>query len=194
MEMARREAVGAHPIPDADLIRRVEAGDQQAFTILYERYFPRVYRFVRRRLDNPADTEETVQEAFTNVFTSISGFRGEAPFEAWVLGLTRRIIARRFKKKRHPTVPLDDQDGDPFDPLLQTTQRQPTPLESFEYRERVETLRTRAERELTPVQRELFVRHHLDDQPVREIALVMRKSEDSIKSNLYRVRKLLFAS
>ena len=192
--MARRAAVGTDPTPDAELIRRVESGEQQAFAILYERYFPRVYRFVRRRLDNPADTEETVQEAFFNVFTSISGFRGEAPFEAWVLGLTRRTIARRFKKKRHPTVPLDEQDGDAFDPLLQTGQRLPTPLESFEYQERVEALRTRAERDLTPTQRELFVRHHLEDQPVREIALSMHKSEDSIKSNLYRVRKVLFAS
>ena len=192
--MARRAAPERDATPDAELIRRIESRDERAFAILYDRYFPRVYRFVRSRLDNPADTEETVQEAFFNVFTSISGFRGEAPFEAWVLGLTRRTIARRFKKKRHATVPLDDQDSDVFDPLLQTRQREPSPLESFEYRQRIEQLRIRAERDPTPEQRDLFVRHHLRNEPVRELAILLRKSEDSIKSNLYRARRLLFAS
>lgn len=179
-------------VPDEVLIQRVEDGDQGAFQILYERYFPRVYRFVRRRLDNPADTEETVQEAFFNVFSSISSFRGEAPFEAWVLGLTRRTIARRFKKKRHATVPLDPGDNDRVDPLGQLMQREPTPLESYEYRERLLTLQARA-RTLTAEQRDLFARHHLQNQPLREIAQALQKSEDSIKSNLYRARKVLFA-
>ncbi len=180
-------------LPENLLIQQVESGDELAFRELYERYFPRIFRFVQRRIDNRADVEETVQEVFINIFSSVSSYRREAPFEAWALGLTRRTIARRFKRKRHPTVPLQGDDSEIAEPAMPTIQREATPLEYYECQERLAAIQARAGG-LTDEQRELFERHHLRDEPVREIAVLMRKTEDSIKSNLYRARKLLFAS
>jgi RNA polymerase sigma factor (sigma-70 family) len=182
------------PAPEDVLIRQVEAGDEIAFRDLYERYFPRIFRFVQRRIDNRADVEETVQEVFVNIFSSIGSYRREAPFQAWVLGLTRRTIARRFKRKRHPTVPLPSEANEIAEPAMPTIQREATPLEHYECQERLAAIRVRAERDLSDEQRDLFARHHLQDEPVREIAALLRKSEDSVKSTLYRARKLLFAS
>jgi len=194
MGQTATRATTTEPVPEDLLIQQVEAGDEAAFRDLYERYFPRIFRFVQRRIDNRADVEETVQEVFINIFSSIGGYRREAPFEAWVLGLTRRTIARRFKRKRHPTVPLQADDSEIAEPAMATIQRGATPHEEYEFQERLAAIRVRAERDLTDEQRELFERHHLRNEPVREIAAVMHKSEDSIKSNLYRARKLLFAS
>ena len=42
-------------------------------------------------------------------------------------------------------------------------------------------------------QRTLFEMHHLENHPIGEIARRLRKSEDAVKSNLYRARKLLLA-
>jgi RNA polymerase sigma-70 factor (ECF subfamily) len=184
----------AEPVPDEALIERVEAGDEHAFNLLYERYFPRVHGFVRRRLRNPSDVEETVQEVFINVFNSMATFRGEAPFGAWVLGLTRRTIARRFKKKQHPTVPLIDEESEGIDALSGGLQREASPLEHYEVRERLLQIELHAAQSLTPEQRDLFERHHLQHESIQDIALALQKSEDSVKSNLYRARKILFAS
>jgi RNA polymerase sigma-70 factor (ECF subfamily) len=184
----------AEPVPDEALIERVEAGDEHAFNLLYERYFPRVHGFVRRRLHNPSDVEETVQEVFINVFNSMATFRGEAPFGAWVLGLTRRTIARRFKKKQHPTVPLIDEESEGIDALSGGLQREASPLEHYEVRERLLQIELHAAQSLTPEQRDLFERHHLQHESIQDIALALQKSEDSVKSNLYRARKILFAS
>ena len=192
MAQGEKRATRIEPVREDLLIRQVEAGDEVAFRELYERYFPRIFRFVQRRIDNRADVEETVQEVFFNVFSSIAGYRREAPFEAWVLGVTRRTIARRFKRKRHPTVPLQAEASELAEPAMPTIQREATPHEEYEYRERLAAIRVRAERDLTDEQRELFERHHLRNEPVREIAAVMHKSEDSVKSNLYRARRLLF--
>lgn len=194
MAAADRVLSGAVRAPDDEdeLIWRVETGDEAAFQTLYDCYFPRIFRFVQRRLSNRADAEETVQEVFINIFTSISSYRREAPFEAWVLGLTRRTIARRFKKKQHPMLLLQPEGSENVDPQIPTIRREPTPLEHYEYRERLAAVQLRAENDLTPEQRELFERHHLRNEPVREIALLMRKTEDAVKSNLYRTRKLLF--
>ena len=81
------------------------SGDRAAFDELYQRYFKRVYAFLDKRLRNRWDTEETTQEVFINVFSSLDGYRGDAPFAAWIFGLTRRTLAARFRRKRHPVVP-----------------------------------------------------------------------------------------
>ena len=190
--MAATEAVGA-PAPDVELIQRTQAGDAAAFTELYERYFPRVYHFTRRRMNSVADTEETVQEVFINVFASLGSFRGEAPFAAWVLGVTRRTIASRFKRKRHATVSLDEADSERGDTSLSLLSREPTPLEHYECGERLQQLEHTAMSQLSAEQRRLFEMHHLEHHPIHEIARRLAKSEDAVKSNLYRARKLLLA-
>ena len=192
--MAAPERVAPVEVTDAEFVERLSRGDEEAFNRLYDRYFPRVYHFVNKRLRNRADTEETVQEVFTSVFSSIGTYRGDAPFAAWVLGVARRTIANRFKKKRHPTVPLESNDEpEGLDSLAAGVGREPSPLENYEYRERIERLETSARRHLTHEQWELFVMHHLLHRSIQEIAQSFEKSEDSVKSNLYRARKLLFA-
>ena len=191
--MAAAHATSGSLIPDEELVGQVVQGDGAAFQILYDRYFGRVYAFVQRRLRNRADVEETVQEVFINVFSSIGSYRGEAPLAAWVLGLSRRTIASRFKKKRHVTVPLEgDDQPHHIDPLVPTVRREPSPLEHYECGERIERLQLAA-RQLSHEQRELFELHHLQNRSIQEIARTLEKSEDSVKSNLYRARKLLLA-
>lgn len=180
---------------DEHLVERILAGEREAFDEVYARYVGRVYRFVEKRLRNRADVEETVQEVFINVFSSLASFRAEAPFAAWVLGIARYSIAGRFKRKQHPTVPLDtNADGDvEAEALSGGASHSATPLEYYELRERIEQIEAVVGR-LSAEQRRLFELHHLEHLPIAEIAAYLDKSEDAIKSNLYRTRRLLLSS
>jgi RNA polymerase sigma-70 factor (ECF subfamily) len=175
---------------DEALVVLVRQGDRDAFEALYARYFKRIYLFVDRRLRNPADAEETVQEIFINVFNSIAGYRGEAPFAAWVFGVSRRTIAARFKRKRHATVPLSE---DEQELATSTCGSAPSPLQVYECEELLAQIEGKLQTRLTDEQRELFQLHHLEDRPISEIARALRKSENAVKSNLYRARKILLA-
>lgn len=179
------------PVADEVLVERVRSGDQTAFSDLYDRYFARVFHFVARRLRNRADTEETVQEVFVNVFASIDSFRGEAPFGAWVFGLTRRTVAGRFKKRTPNLVPLGEEE---MDGGLHGVAREADPHEAYEYTERLARLEAAVEGELSEEQRQLFELHHLEHRSIQEIAGLLCKSEDAVKSHLYRARKVLLAS
>jgi len=193
--MAAAECLVETPVSDEELIRQIRADDRPAFETLYDRYFPRVFGYVRQRMGNPADIEETVQETFINVFTAIDSFRGDAPFAAWVLGVARRTVAGRFKKKEHPTVPLDSgNDEDPNHELASTQVLDATPLQQYECSERMARINTAATEKLSADQRRMIELHHLQNYSVREIAQTLGRSEDAIKSNLYRARKLLLAS
>jgi RNA polymerase sigma-70 factor (ECF subfamily) len=180
-------------ISDAELVESLCEGDEIAFEQLYERYFKRIYHFVDRRLGNTADVEETVQEVFFNVFSSIGTYRGEAPFAAWIFGLTRRTIAGRFKKKRHTTVPLSDEDHDRLTTSEAEATSDPSPLELCELQEFVDHIESAMKTRLTEEQQRLFQLHHVEHQPITQIARQLRKSENAIKSNLYRTRRILLA-
>ncbi len=177
--------------PDVALVARTRQGDEAAFQLLYDRYFRRVYSFLDRRLGNRADVEETVQEVFINVFSSIDGFRGEAPFAAWVFGITRRTLAARFKRKRHPMVPMPD--GETEGSEWASRYVEGDPLAAYEFREQLDRLDHAMREKLSDEQRRLITLHHLENKTIQDIAVTLRKSEDAVKSNLYRARKLLLA-
>jgi RNA polymerase sigma-70 factor, ECF subfamily len=187
--------VAAAPTPadDTELIARILAGERDAFDQIYERYLPRVFSFVHKRLGNRADTEETVQEVFFHVFSCLASYRHESHFAAWVLGIARRTVANRFKKKHHPTIPLEHEEPEAVDLALPLMSAAPTPHESYECSERVARIETAAAQDLTDEQRLLFELHHLQHQPINDIAAMLDKSEDAVKSNLYRARRALLA-
>ncbi len=176
-------------VTDNELVAQIQkSGDEEAFNLLYDRYLKRVYGFISRRMGNRADVEEATQEVFINILSSLDSFRGEGPFAAWVFGVSRRVVANRFKRKRHPTVPLLDEDGDEMNSVRHT---ETTPLDEYECAERFEQMTESMNRKLSEEQRILFRMHHLEDRPISEIARALKKSEDAIKSNLYRARRLL---
>jgi RNA polymerase sigma-70 factor (ECF subfamily) len=190
--MLESGAANAQP-NEGELIDRILAGDRDAFEQIYDRYLPRVFSFVHKRLGNRADTEECVQEVFFHVFSCLASYREESHFSAWVLGIARRTVANRFKKKRHPTVALDSDETESFEHSSALIGAVPTPLETYECQERMQRIERAAARELTAEQRLLFELHHLNHEPITEIASRLDKSQDSVKSNLYRARRVLLA-
>ncbi len=191
--MAAPEMNDVAALADEELVNLISAGDHEAFSALYDRYFKRIYHFVDKRMNNIADVEETVQEVFVNVFSSVDSYRREAPFAAWIFGVTRRTIASRFKKKRHPTVPLEDEEGESAASEFASSAVVPSAIESIEYKQRVASIDRLVNQKLTREQQVLFQLHHLENRPIQEIANTLGKSENAIKSNLYRARKILLA-
>jgi len=192
--MASRGSEPSAPVTDEELVESILGGDERAFEALYERYFSRIYHFVDKRMHNRADTEEVTQEVFASLFSSLGSFRREAPFAAWVFGVTRRTIATRFKKKRHETVALSEEDTEQAGRLsVAALQREPDPYEVYEYNERIGRMQDAANKDLTREQQILFRLHHIQNRSIQEIARQVAKSEDAVKSHLYRARKVLLA-
>jgi RNA polymerase sigma factor (sigma-70 family) len=111
-----------------------------------------------------------------------------------VFGVTRRTIAARFKKKRCETVALSEADAErPATGFAATVHREPDPHEVYEYNERIGRMQSAASDDLTGEQRLLFLLHHIQNRSIQEIARQVAKSEDAVKSHLYRARRALLA-
>src|SRR5580704_9873656 len=76
---------------DAELIAAVLRGDAASFEPLVAKYSPRVFATARRYARRESEVEDIVQEVWLKSFQKLASFRGDAPFEHWLMRLTVRI-------------------------------------------------------------------------------------------------------
>jgi RNA polymerase sigma-70 factor (ECF subfamily) len=84
---------------DRALARRILGGDEAAFRDLFDRFFPRLYRFALARL--PADPEgarDAVQQTFCLAIERLDSYRGEAALYTWFCQICRNVIADHFRR------------------------------------------------------------------------------------------------
>jgi RNA polymerase sigma-70 factor (ECF subfamily) len=100
---------------DAALIAAMLAGDEAAFRVFFETYFPRVYRFALPRLGNDVEAcKEVVQTTLVKAMRALGTFRGEAALFSWLCQICRRQIAdylRAHKRHHQNVVLIDDTPG-----------------------------------------------------------------------------------
>ena len=80
----------AMDINDSELIAAVRGGDVASFEPLVKKYQPRIFATARRYARRESEAEDVVQEIFIKAFSKLSSFRGEAPFEHWLMRLAVR--------------------------------------------------------------------------------------------------------
>ena len=93
-------------------VRRAARGDEQAAGALFDRYYPRVYRYARARLGTDVEAEDVASETFARVLKGIADFKWKgAGFEAWLFRIASNLVvdARRAAGRQHPSgdVPED---------------------------------------------------------------------------------------
>lgn len=170
---------------DQALVEQILAGSRPQFELLYETYFPRVYRFALKRLGDSAEAEDVTQEVFATVFRALASYKGESSLLVWIFGVTRNIVNRRFRGVRPRLESLDDGDAPEHAADQCPTDR------AVEARRILHRCQEVIHHDLTPLQRRIFHLRHLRRQPIRVIAHALGKSEDAVKANLYRMRLAL---
>jgi RNA polymerase sigma-70 factor (ECF subfamily) len=167
---------------DAELVSAILAGSREHFDLLYEAYFPRVYRFALKRLRDPSEAEDVTQEVFVTVFRSLQSYQGNSSLLVWIFGITRNKVNRRFRGVRPRLEPIDGA-------LHDVEGREAPTDEAVDARRMLAECERVIESQLTPLQRRIFHLKHLRRQSIRSIAGALGKSEDAIKANLYRMRR-----
>jgi RNA polymerase sigma-70 factor (ECF subfamily) len=93
---------------DADtarLVARVQAGDSELFSKLYQRYFDRVYAYLRITLQDPYEAEDATQEVFMRVMEALPKYeRRSSPFRGWLFRIVRNAAINRLRQSQRLTV------------------------------------------------------------------------------------------
>ena len=91
----------AHPpdeISDAELMRRVQEGDETAFAMLVSRYEVALLAFAKKHMGDLAWAEDIVQETWIKVWANRHRFDTERPFKSWVFTIVHNKCRDEWRR------------------------------------------------------------------------------------------------
>ena len=89
----------ATQLADAELIRLMIGGSEDAFSAIYQRCGPAIYRFALHMTANPQVAEETAQETFLMLIRNPQAYSPDkGPLLSWLLGIARNLIRRTLSR------------------------------------------------------------------------------------------------
>lgn len=192
------DADGRAQEEDATLARAAFENDAAAWTVIYERHYEPIYRYVRARVGTGA-AEDVCAEVFASAVRSIGGYSGNRPLLAWLYGIAKHRVADHFRKNR-PRESMVERfwhalpgsydgtvDRDAIEALGSQTNDPGFRTELLDLQPALERL--------TRDQREVLVLRHLVGLSTTEIAAVMNRRATSVYSlearALARIRRYL---
>src|SRR6266480_5040725 len=93
---------------DADLVRRAQQGNSDAFASLFHSHKARIYSVCLRMTNNAAEAEDLTQDAFIQVFRKLGTFRGDSTLATWLYRVAVNTVLMHFRKKEVRPASLDD--------------------------------------------------------------------------------------
>ena len=168
---------------DEALVRRYVAGDLQAFESLMEAHEQRVFAICLRVMRNREDALDATQETFITVLRKASSFKGRAAFSTWLYRVAVNTCYDQLRKKqRRRTAPLPTG----YEPPDRSTSGR---MEAAELRPAIED----ALANLTPEFGAAVILADLEGLPLRRVSEILDVPLGTVKSRLFRGRRLLAA-
>lgn len=167
--------------PDEVLARRAALGDRDAFTVIVDRHGPALYRYARRMLDDPYDTEDCLQEALAAAWSALPHFEGRSSLRTWLFSLTAHKVRSLQRRRSRTALPL------PFAPSEEVDTHAADPEESAVGADLVTAL-SAALRELPPGPRSTWLLREVEGLTYDQIAEVSGTTSSTVRGQLHRAR------
>ena len=179
---------------DLEAIRRVLAGDKDAFRLLVDKYGPSLFNLAYRMTGRTADAEDLAQDAFLQAYARLADFRVGSRFHPWLytiaLNLCRNHLRRKAVLKWVPlSSPRPDEDRPPIE-FPGTTLGPEEALLDAEAEARLQS----AIEGLPLPYREVFLLRQAQELTYEEIAEVTGLSRGTVEVRLFRARQKLVAA
>ncbi len=169
-------------------------GDESAFEGMVRDLGPRLFRVIRRMVDDDDEAGSVLQETFLQVYKGLSRFRGESRFSTWVYAIGINL-ARASLRKLTRLEPMEEADIDRLQPVFNkgmfTTSTEAGNAEiHIERAERKDMVHRAIDR--LPVQyRVIITLRDIEEYDTREVANILGISEGNVRVRLHRGRQAL---
>lgn len=170
-------------LSDKAIVTSILNGNIQGFAIVVKNTEKLVTQIVGKMTTNTDDQKDLVQDIYLKAYQHLSSFQFKSKLSTWIANIAYNTTINYLQKKKIPITGIEDTVEDKFiatdNPALETIKT-----------ETVEIL-TAEIAKLPPLYKTLITLYHLKELSNKEISEITNLPEGTIKSYLYRARKIL---
>lgn len=167
-----------------ELVERCKKGDESGYGLLYQRYSKAMYNTSLRIVNNSADAEDVLQEAFLDAFRSLNDFHYRSTFGAWLKKIVINKSINTLRKRKMDLVDIDETGAH----TLPEEER----MSEDEIRFRVDEVKTGI-RKLPDGYRTVLSLYLLEGYDHEEISQILGTSHNTVRTQYVRAKqRLLF--
>ena len=166
---------------DIDTIQFCQHGDKAAFSKIFNMYWQKIYKLMRKYSSNAEDAADLSQEIFIKIYQKIHTFRCDSSFETWLYRVAVNT-ALNFTRRKDDTLSLDEVEGQrkgTLDPLLE--------VENKELSDKIQS----AIAKLPDNLRITFVLVAVEGKSYTDTAQILELNIDAVRMRMARARKQL---
>lgn len=168
---------------DKAIVAKILSGNTQDFSVIVKSTEKLVTQIVQKMTVNQDDQKDLVQDIYLKVYQNLSSFQYKSKLSTWIANIAYNATINYLQKKKIPILGIDTtlESKSALSENVET--------EIFE-KETLEILKIELDK-LPPLYNTLLTLYHLEELSNREISDITKLPEGTIKSYLYRARKIL---
>lgn len=170
-----------------ELVERCKQGDPHSYQLLYQRYSKAMYNTSLRIVNNTADAEDVLQEAFLDAFRSLHDFHYRSTFGAWLKKIVINKSINILRKRRAHLVEIDENSEKGLPVLVQENE-----VDEEELQYQVATVK-KAIQQLPDGYRAVVSLYLLEGYDHEEIAGILGISHNTVRTQYVRAKQKLLS-
>ncbi len=175
---------------EAELLKRAQDGDRQAFWDLAAPSMDAIYRLALRLVKSEEDAEDVVQEAFLKALSAIREFRGQSRFTTWIHRIAVNQALMKLRKRRSEVFPMEAVEAGEVGTPMDLADWADSALDDLVKREAVGVLEESLE--TLPIDlRTVVILRDINGLSNEEAAQALELPIGAVKWRLHRARTLL---
>jgi RNA polymerase sigma-70 factor (ECF subfamily) len=190
--LATAEVVPASALPDAEIVRRVRAGERGLFEILMRRHNRRIFRATRAVVAIEHEVEDVMQQAYINAFSHLHQFEERSQFSTWLtrIALNEAFGWRRKMRLSKATGETSDCQEDRRQFMDEIRSPEPDP-EHQAYAQELRSVLEEAVDTLPEAYRPVFMLRDVEGMSTSETGDGLGLREEAVKTRLHRARAMI---
>jgi len=174
---------------DAQLIRRAQNGDVDAFNTIVWRWQKRVYNFSLRYIGDPEEAKDICQKTFLKAYQKVAGLQDRSKFSTWLYQIALNHCRDELKKRRRRTMvsldSLQENDNGTHGERVTLARGDAEQAAKHACNHNLREIIKRALQEIPPQQREVIIMKQYEELKFHEIAEILDTSVNTAKSRMY---------
>lgn len=171
---------------EKEILKKIKNGDNEAFGELYDFYAPRVYRFVRLKVDSQETAQDVTSEAFLKIWQHLQEQRKiRERFQALLYKIARNLVVDFYRSKSIQEILIEDN----LEEFSEVEDEETSDKLVIRQEEMVEV--KKALIQVHPNYQDVIVWYYLDELTIPEIAEILEKNEGTVRVLIHRAVKSL---